>query len=184
VLGGKWTTYRKIGQDLVEFLEKENLISKELSYSTLMTKLYGSYHFENLERNSTYQEEKEILENLKNYLRLKYLIDKQTAEKLVFNYGFNSIRVLELGATTNTNTKLSENLPILESQILYSLRNEMAIKPNDIICRRIGIGFLNQSMAESLVEKITNIMGKELKWNASRIKKEIEESKKNLKYLL
>lgn len=173
-----------MGEDLVEFLEKENLIEKSYSNQILNLKLSGSYHLDNLERNYTYQEEKEILENLKNYIQLKYLLDRSTADKLVFNYGFNAIKVLEFGATNKTNVKIDESLPFLESQILYSVRHEMAIKPNDIICRRIGISFLDEKIANSLIEKVTQIMGKELKWNANRIKKEIEEARNNMKYFL
>lgn len=184
VLGGKWTTYRKIGEDVVDFLEKENLINNSFSGNTLNTKLYGSYHLENLDRNLTYHDERQILENFKNYIQLKYLMDKPTIEKLVFYYGYNATKVLDLGAITKTNNKLYESLPVLESQIIYSVRHEMAVKPNDIICRRIGVGFLDEKLANLLLEKITNIMGKELKWSSSRIKKEIEEAQKNFKYLL
>jgi glycerol-3-phosphate dehydrogenase len=173
-----------MGEDLVEFLEKENLIEKIYSNQLLNLKLSGSYHFDNIERNYTYQEEKEILENLKNFIQLKFLLDRPTTEKLVFNYGFNAIKVLDLGATNNTNVKLIDTFPLLESQIIYSIRHEMAIKPNDIICRRIGVSFLDEKLAYSLIERVTQIMGKELKWNSSRIKKEVEEATNNMKYFL
>ena len=63
VLGGKWTAYRKMGEDVVDFLEKEKILENVKIGSCLNTKLYGSYHTDNLERNYTYQEEKQILEN-------------------------------------------------------------------------------------------------------------------------
>lgn len=57
----------------------------------------------------------------------------------------------------------------LESEVRYSIRNEMAIKPNDIICRRIGIGFLNDkvsleafpSVSKIIVEGLAEIYSKE-----------------------
>ena len=132
----------------------------------------------------SYNDEKQILENYKNYLQLKYLIDKPIIDKLVFYYGYNASKVLDLGVSTKSNNKLIESYPILESQIIYSIRHEMAVKPNDIICRRIGIGFLDEQLSNSILEKITNIMGKELNWSSSRIKKEILEAQINMKYLL
>jgi glycerol-3-phosphate dehydrogenase len=186
VFGGKWTTYRKMGDDVIEFLRKERMIEVKTDGDCLNMKLLGSYHVENLEKSFTYKEEREILENLKLYLESKFGIDKKTAEKMVFYYGFKSIDVLEEGAINNRNVKLLEDthVHILESQVVYSVRHEMAIKPNDILCRRLGLGFLDEKLTDSLVEKVANIMAKELNWNDDRKKKEIDEARNNLKYLL
>jgi len=42
------------------------------------------------------------------------------------------------------NVRIHTDYPFLKSEILYAIRNEMAEKPNDIICRRVPIGFLNK----------------------------------------
>jgi glycerol-3-phosphate dehydrogenase len=41
----------------------------------------------------------------------------------------------------------------------------MAEKPNDIICRRVPIAFLNSKVASELLPSVVEIMGKEKKWS-------------------
>ena len=57
------------------------------------------------------------------------------------------------------------NLPHLESEVLYAIWHEMAVKPNDIICWRFGIGIVNDEIAKQLLPKVVDIMAKELKWS-------------------
>lgn len=46
----------------------------------------------------------------------------------------------------NANVRLHPDLPILESEIYYLMENEMAVRPDDIINRRLGLGFLDQKV--------------------------------------
>lgn len=59
----------------------------------------------------------------------------------------------------------------------------MAEKPNDIICRRVPIAFLDQDTAKKLLPEVVEIMAKEKRWDSSRAKKELEEALKDLKYM-
>jgi len=42
----------------------------------------------------------------------------------------------------------------MESEILYAIQNEMAEKPNDVICRRVPIAFLDKAAAEAMLPKV------------------------------
>ena len=63
------------------------------------------------------------------------------------------------------NQKIHPDYPYLRSEILYAIRNEMAEKPTDIICRRIPMGFLNIELATKMLNEVCDIMAKEKKWS-------------------
>jgi glycerol-3-phosphate dehydrogenase len=43
--------------------------------------------------------------------------------------------------------KVHPEYPFLRSEIIYAIRQEMAVKPNDILCRRMPLGILNTAAA-------------------------------------
>lgn len=59
----------------------------------------------------------------------------------------------------------------------YAAKYELAEKPNDIICRRVPIAFLNKKLADDLLPEVVEIMAKEKKWNAAQKKAELEEAR-------
>jgi glycerol-3-phosphate dehydrogenase len=50
------------------------------------------------------------------------------------------------------------------------VKYELAEKPNDIICRRVPIAFLDKKAALDLLPEVIEIMAKEKKWSDERIK--------------
>ena len=53
----------------------------------------------------------------------------------------------------------------------------MAVKPNDVVCRRVPISFIHTEATKAQVlPKVVEIMGKELGWNQERKSKELEEA--------
>ena len=50
----------------------------------------------------------------------------------------------------------------------------MAIKPNDVICRRVPISFIDtKATRETILPRVVNIMAKELKWTEEKKAKEL-----------
>lgn len=64
------------------------------------------------------------------------------------------------------NERILEGYPFIKSEIEYAIKNEMAVKPNDVVCRRIPIAFLDQKAAEGLLPEVVEILAKERKWTA------------------
>jgi glycerol-3-phosphate dehydrogenase len=71
----------------------------------------------------------------------------------------------------------------MKSEVLYAVRHEMAVKPNDILCRRVPLAVLDAKAAAEVVKDVVDIMGKEKKWSTQKKKEEIDEAIKNLAYL-
>jgi len=206
-MGGKWTSYRKMGEDVVtkvvEILkmrqEKENKESiesaddkesKEIKEFNIMRsssaelKLSGAVNFENEGgSNRLYDDEIKFFNHLEKYLVKNYKISSELAKSLVFTYGSNSLVVLNIGQEMNLNVPISENISVLKSEIVYDIRHEMAVRPNDFLCRRAGIAFLNLKAAEESIDTVSDIFATELKWNSSKVEKEKEEAKQNIPFL-
>jgi glycerol-3-phosphate dehydrogenase len=47
----------------------------------------------------------------------------------------------------NANKRIHPELSILESEIYYLMDNEMAVRPDDIINRRLGLGFIDHKVS-------------------------------------
>ena len=69
-----------------------------------------------------------------------------------------------------TNERVHPDYPFLKSEISYAVKYELAEKPNDIICRRVPIAFLDKKAALDLLPEVIEIMAKEKKWSDERIK--------------
>ena len=99
------------------------------------------------------------------------------AKHLVKTYGTVSLRIVEQGDKEKTNKRLHADFPFVESEVLHGIKNEMAMKPNDIVCRRVPISFIHSQLtADEVLPKVVEIMGTELGWNKDRKAKELEEA--------
>jgi glycerol-3-phosphate dehydrogenase len=68
------------------------------------------------------------------------------------------------------------------SEIKYAIEHEMAMKPNDIICRRIPLAFLNKQAAEDLLSVIVSEMSNHFSWTPEESAMHLLEAKQNLEY--
>ena len=58
------------------------------------------------------------------------------------------------------------------------------MKPNDIVCRRVPIAFIDeQATKEVVLPKVVEIMGNEFGWSQDRKTKELEEAIEGLVYM-
>lgn len=46
----------------------------------------------------------------------------------------------------NANRRIHPELSVLESELYYLMDNEMAVRPDDIINRRLGLGFIDHKV--------------------------------------
>lgn len=69
-----------------------------------------------------------------------------------------------------------------ESEVIWAIRSEMAVKPNDIVCRRVPISFVDvEATREIVLPRVVEIMAKELKWSKEKKDKELKEALEGLK---
>ncbi len=139
ILGGKWTTYRKIAEDA---------INTSISI--------GGFN-----------ERKCITESLQIH---GYMENPDWKDPLhVYGTDLNLIRDLKI---KSGNKSLSNKLYISPNQIIWSLKNEMAIKLEDILARRTRCLFLDAKETIRIAPKVLEIMKTFLKKDNDWEKKE------------
>ena len=66
---------------------------------------------------------------------------------------------MELGSNLNMNKRLHPDFPFTESEVLFGIHFEMVVKPNDIVCRRVPISFIDTDATRDVVlPRVVDIM--------------------------
>ncbi|MCC6919791.1 MAG: glycerol-3-phosphate dehydrogenase/oxidase [Alphaproteobacteria bacterium] len=159
-LGGKWTTSRHVAAQCVDLIEKK-LDHPHLRVRTDTTPLGGA---------STGNFAAFVRRAQKENRR----VDPAVVANLARNYGARMEAVI---AGTNGDARLleplSSALPDCAAEILYGVRNEMALMLEDVIFRRTGIGTLG-SPGEAVIERCGRLMADLRGWNLEETSRQID----------
>ncbi|WP_419176182.1 FAD-dependent oxidoreductase [Desulfosediminicola sp.] len=91
------------------------------------------------------------------------------------SYGSYSSSLLDImKKEANTAEPVNEGAPLLKAEVLYSIREEMAMKLSDVVLRRTDCGNGGCPSLQAL-EKIATLMADELDWNENRQALEVEQ---------
>lgn len=101
-------------------------------------------------------------------------INREALTALAHNHGSKYVEVLKEINNEHNLSGLVGNSDVLKAEIIYCIRNEMAIKLKDIILRRTNLGTAGYPGKEN-IEICADIIATELKWNHERKQREIEE---------
>ena len=88
----------------------------------------------------------------------------EVAQHLLHSYGANAERILELTHEDEAlRQSLLPDLPNLAAEVIYAVREESALTIADVLTRRTRIAMLGAAM--NCVEKVAELMARELGWN-------------------
>ncbi|OUR70301.1 glycerol-3-phosphate dehydrogenase [Arcobacter sp. 31_11_sub10_T18] len=150
IIGGKWTTYRKMAEETVDYvINKFDLPNK--TCQTKKLKLVGS---ENLDKNLT-------IDNL----------NEDITSHLIKMYGDNALAVYNSVPEVE---KLHENYSYINAEVIYAIKEEFVQKPLDFIVRRTSLALIDIKIAKEILEKVLSIMQKELNWDENTVLQERE----------
>ena len=138
VLGGKWTTYRKMAEDTV-----------------------------NTARSVAGLQERECITHNLTIHGYDY---SSNWENPIHFYGTDIEKIENL--CSEGNISISEKFFISKNQIIWSIRNEMAMTLEDVMARRTRSLFLDARESLKISPKVLEIMAKEMKKNIDWIKNE------------
>jgi glycerol-3-phosphate dehydrogenase len=148
LLGGKWTTYRLMGQDVIDAVCKELNVATESQ--TKEHYLVGGENY----RPENYQ-------NLMNTYALPEDVAKHVSEK----YGDMAEKVLALTHfDENLTQRLHPDYPFIGAEVVYTVRDEMAVSLRDFFARRTRFELLSWKAAKQSIPKVADLMGEELGW--------------------
>ncbi|TNE74702.1 glycerol-3-phosphate dehydrogenase/oxidase [bacterium] len=139
VLGGKWTTYRKMAEDAVDEVCKQLTIDADSE--TEETFLMHSLSFDEYEE-----------------LIKEYQLDTILKDYL-FKYGKDVLKVLSYSTNKKTE-RIDANYPYIWEEIDYSIEHSYALKPSDVLARRTRIQFSNVELAKRIAPEVVNRLAK------------------------
>lgn len=144
ITGGKWTTYRKIAEDIIDKAISERKLPKR-ECKTEHLSIHGNKKTSTLDRENHLYVYGSDIENIKALQNN----EPELKEKIHPNYDFTM------------------------AEVAWAIRYEMAITLDDILARRVRLLFLDSRAAISSCEKVAHFMCKELgkdeQWKAKQI---------------
>jgi glycerol-3-phosphate dehydrogenase len=151
--GGKWTTFRKMGEDTVDYFEQVTGAKPNASTSADM-KIQG---------NTTKPE--------KGHLGV---------------YGTDATAIHALAEShPEWKEKIHPDFPNILAEVIWAIRNEMAVKLDDVLSRRIRMLILDAQAAIDSAPKVVKLMAEEMGKDEAWIKTELADFQKTAeKYLI
>jgi glycerol-3-phosphate dehydrogenase len=148
VTGGKWTTYRKIAEDIVD----KTIITHQLPQKKCVT-----------EQLSIHGNRKNSASDFENHL---------------FIYGTDREAILQLQENEpELKEKLHPQYNYTLAEVAWAIREEMAITVEDVLARRVRLLFLDARAAIASADKVDRLMAKELGLDEVWIQNQLAEFK-------
>ncbi|KYR00095.1 Glycerol-3-phosphate dehydrogenase [Tieghemostelium lacteum] len=163
IVGGKWTTYRAMSEETVDYAVQKNSFFTPRYCVTPNLKLYGGAQY---------------FSKMDEYLQKRFNLPSDVAKHLAHSYGDQSPFVAELAMKRDNDQprRLVEGYPYLEAEVVYAVQNEYAVKAQDILARRTRLSFLDYNKSMQSLPKIIDIMAPLLNWNQSQKDQEMKNS--------
>jgi glycerol-3-phosphate dehydrogenase len=158
IMGGKWTTHRAMAEDAINAVQKA--LGLDITECPTRSRvLYGGEGFTS---------------DLWKKLMAAYPISKETAQHLTAKFGTAAWNVMRL---TQENRNLAQPLlpdsaPI-QGEVVYCVREELAVTIEDVLARRLGIQFYSWRDAIHAAPRVGELMAQELRWSSDQTKQAI-----------
>ncbi|WP_367391761.1 glycerol-3-phosphate dehydrogenase/oxidase [Lewinella sp. LCG006] len=160
LLGGKWTTYRLMAKDTIDYVE-EHLLGQAKACTTDQQILVGGEGF--------------VPEDWQKIMAASGL-PADTCQHIHQHYGSRATLLLSvLEEKEAWKTPLVEGYPYLIGEAVYAARYEMAGTVRDFLARRIRLEILDWDAAQQAAGRVAKAMGQELGWEAAYILQAAEE---------
>lgn len=95
-------------------------------------------------------------------------------QRLVTRYGTACRELIDMAEANEALAQPLGATPVLCAEVVHAVRHEMAIKLEDVVFRRTGLGSTGFPGAEAL-RVCADLMGRELGWDAARMRRELNE---------
>ncbi len=163
IAGGKWTSYRKMAEDVVDVICK---LSSRKNIHTCCTK-----HYKLFGNRGNIEIFKEKLGNLG--------LDFEASEHLIRTYGSQAVVVMDFIKKYGSD-RIHEDYPVLVAEIYYCIEYEFIKGPLDFLVRRIGLGLIDLNTARESLDKVVSILQESFGWSDETSNSKLEEASKLL----
>lgn len=163
VTGGKFTTYRKMAEKVVDQLQSRLPDVPVGSCTTKSKPLWGG----DLQDLEAYTKEKTT------ELGTAYSLDDVQVKHLIASYGTRHARVLDLVRENKLyGERLHPALPHLKAEVIHSVREEAVVTLADVLRRRSTIALGPYRTDEGLLSNVIRLMASELGWTQTVIEEQ------------
>ncbi|XP_071822474.1 glycerol-3-phosphate dehydrogenase, mitochondrial-like [Apostichopus japonicus] len=163
IAGGKWTTYRSMAKDTMDAAVETCGLEPRNDSLTDGLILEGGHGW-----------------GPASFIRLvqDFGLENEVAQHLSNTYGDKAFEVAKMAMLTGkrwpvVGTRLAQDFPYIEAEVVYAVRKEYAQTVIDVIARRTRLAFLNVQATEEALHRISDIMGQELNWSKAKKEEEI-----------
>ena len=157
IAGGKYTTYRIMGRDVIDLAVNELRKLSPESVTEKLPLIGADGYFALVQQIEPIADESGL--------------DSQTVTHLLNRYGSLISEILDLiKADPSLAKKLDANLPYLKAEIYYAVSHEGARTVDDVISRRTRIAFEAHNQGLDLADAIAEIIAPVLGWSTKERK--------------
>ena len=157
IAGGKYTTYRIMGRDVIDLAVNELRKLSPESVTEKLPLIGADGYFALVQQTEAIADESGL--------------DSQTVTHLLNRYGSLISEILDLiKADPSLAKKLDADLPYLKAEIYYAVSHEGARSVDDVISRRTRISFEAHNQGLDLADAIAEIIAPVLDWSTKERK--------------
>lgn len=176
LIGGKLTNYRMLSSHVVD-MALSQLIERDQSYIALPKSntshlMLGGWidHADFLATADSIAAEARALG-----------LEPTTVQHLLATYGKDALAILELVEQNHELAELiNQGFPAILAEVPYCLDSEMATTLDDILSRRIRLGFVNQQQCLQSAPKVANLICALGHWDGPRSASEVDQFQRGL----
>lgn len=152
IAGGKWTTYRRMAQDMVDYVVRERGLNRVGPCRTDRIAVIGGAAYDRFGSDR-------LIET--------YGLPPDVALHFNRAYGDRSPHVAKMAAE-GLGERLHPDHPFLEAEVVFGVRHEMAMRVMDVMARRIPLALLDRDAARKVFPRVIDLMAGEMAWDAGR----------------
>ncbi len=158
--GGKWTTYRRMAQDAVDYAIRLARLEPAGPCRTAALPLVGAEGFDPAGA---------------MLLEPKHGLAAEVAQHLLRAYGGKAEQVAGLLAEVGS-ARLAAGHPFLEVEVVWAARHELAQTALDVLARRSRLAFVDQAAAKAALPRVAELLAAELGWDGERQSREMADA--------
>lgn len=158
LLGGKWTTYRLMAQDAID--KAGELLNNSTPGKTENHYLVGgeNYQFDDWQR-----------------IQQQTNLPADVCQHLMRTYGNRAQRIADLASSRpELSEKISQPQPFIKAEVVYQVREEMAVTLRDVLARRWRLELSDWQLTIRVLPIVAELMARELDWSDQHRQQQID----------
>ncbi len=152
ISGGKWTSYRRMAEDLVDMVVKDFSFTHAGECKTRNLPVVGgaAYSADGFQA-----------------LMQKFSLEEDIALHLNRFYGDQAAEIALLAQDEGYAQRLHQEYPYIEAEVIHAVREDMALHATDMVVRRLPLGLLDFAASREVAERVIVLMAQEYGWDTA-----------------